>query len=185
LGPITNEEAKPAPDSFLAKIMEGKYFSGSNILEANLGARPSFAWRSIHSSCNLLRAGVIWRVGNGARIRIWKDKWLPWSLTYMIQPSLTVLHPEATVSELINNDTRWWDSTSLGIIFTEEEAALIQSVPVSTSNKEDRQIWRGTKNGLFSVKSAYHLQQELDAQQAASSSVQVECSDLWSNMWRL
>jgi hypothetical protein len=43
LGPITNEEAKPAPDSFLAKIMEGKYFSGSNILEANLGARPSFA----------------------------------------------------------------------------------------------------------------------------------------------
>ena len=63
-------------DSFLAKIMEGKYYSGGNILEAPLGARPSYAW-SIHGSCDLLKHGLIWRVRNGAQIRIWKDKWIP------------------------------------------------------------------------------------------------------------
>jgi hypothetical protein len=46
------------PDSFLAKIMEGKYYLGSNILEALLSARPYFAW-SIQSSCFLLKSGLI------------------------------------------------------------------------------------------------------------------------------
>ena len=36
-----------------------------------------------------------------------------------------------------------------------EEVSIIQSIPVSTSNKEDQCIRRGTKNGRFSVRSAY------------------------------
>ena len=59
------------PVSFLAKIMQGKYYSGGNILDANLGARPSYAWKSVHGSCDLLKHGLIWQVGNGAKIRIW------------------------------------------------------------------------------------------------------------------
>jgi hypothetical protein len=149
------------PDSFLAKIMKGKYFASNTFLEASLGARPSYAWRSIHGSCSLLKAGLIWRVGNGARIRIWKDKWLPRPTTYMIHSSPIGLHPEATVSALINEDTRWWDLTALNYMFSKEEVSIIQSIPVSMSNKEDRCIWRGTKNGQFTVRSAYHLQQEL------------------------
>ena len=137
-------------DSFLAQILEGKYYSSSNILDARLGARPSFAWRSIFSSCDLLKAGLIWRVGNGTQIRIWKDKWIPRGrLIYMIQSPPTVLHPEATVSTLIDEDTRWWDSPLLDNIFSKEEVQLIHSLPISGHNREDRLIWRGTKNGVF------------------------------------
>ena len=137
------------PNSFLAKIMEGKYFSGSTILEARLGARPSYAWRSIHSSCSLLKASLIWRVGNGGQIRNWKDKWIPRPMTYTIHSPPKDMHPKATVSALTNEDTRWWDSTLLDSMFSKEEAAIIQSIPVSMSNKEDRCIWRGTKNGIL------------------------------------
>jgi hypothetical protein len=173
------------PDSFLAKIMKGKYFAGSTFLEASLGARPSYAWRSIHSSCSLLKAGLIWRVGNGARIRIWKDKWLPRPTTYMIHSSPIGLHPETTVSALIKEDTRWWDLTALNYMFSKEEVSIIQSIPVSMSNKEDRCIWRGTKNGQFTVRSAYHLQQELNIQYEASSSFKERCSEVWSKIWSL
>ena len=72
------------PDSFLAKIMEGKYYSGSNILEENLRARPFYAWRSIYGSCDLLKHGLIWWVGNRAKTRIWKDRWIPRPLTFMV-----------------------------------------------------------------------------------------------------
>jgi hypothetical protein len=48
--------------------MEGKYHAGGNILDAKLGAKPSYAWRSIRGSCDLLKYGLIWRVGNGAKI---------------------------------------------------------------------------------------------------------------------
>ena len=173
------------PDNFFAKIMEGKSFLGSTILEAHLGARPLYVWRSIHSSCSLLKAGLIWRVGNGAQICIWKDKWLPQRMTYMIHSSPIGLHPQATVSALINEDTRWWDSSLLDSMFSKEEVSIVQSIPVSMSNQEDRCIWRGTKDGHFTVKSAYHLQQEINAQYKASSSFTEGFNDVWRKIWSL
>ena len=62
------------PDSFLAQIMEAKYYRGKDFLESQLGHRPLFAWRSIHGGCDLLKEGLIWRIGNGSAVRIWKDK---------------------------------------------------------------------------------------------------------------
>jgi hypothetical protein len=70
-----------SPNSFLSKIIEAKYYPcaggggggvvvGCNFLEGKLGLRPSFAWRSIHSSCELLKEGLIWRIGNGENVRI-------------------------------------------------------------------------------------------------------------------
>jgi hypothetical protein len=47
------------PDSLVGNIMKAKYFPDSNILEASLGKRPSFAWRSIISSCDLLKEGLV------------------------------------------------------------------------------------------------------------------------------
>jgi hypothetical protein len=58
------------PDSLIAKIIKAKYFLNCLVLEAFLGKKPSFAWRSIHSSRDLLREGLVWRVGNGKTIRI-------------------------------------------------------------------------------------------------------------------
>ena len=139
------------PDSFLAKIMEGKYRMGGNILDAKLGAKPSYVWRSIHGSCDLLKYGLIWHVGNGAKIRIWKDKWIPRPSTYKVQSIPRVLHSDATVSDLIDGDTQWWNKTMLENLFSSEEVHLIQSLLVSHSNGEDRRIWSGTKNGIFSV----------------------------------
>ena len=57
--------------------MKAKYYSDSSILEAGVGHRPSFAWRSIHSSSAIVKEGLVWRVGNGSSVRIWKDKWFP------------------------------------------------------------------------------------------------------------
>jgi hypothetical protein len=132
-------------------------------LEAQLGLRPYFAWRSIHGSCNLLKEGLIWRKGNGSKVRIWKDKWLPRNSTYLVQSTPTMLDLGATVDELIDRDTKWWTSDLLETLFIKEEVTLIHSIPVSTTNREDVCIWRGTKLVYFSVKSAYHLQMELES----------------------
>ena len=65
-----------SPNSFLAQIMEAKYYLGRNILDAQLGTRPSFAWRSILSSCELIKEGLVWQVGDGNQVRIWKTSGL-------------------------------------------------------------------------------------------------------------
>jgi hypothetical protein len=67
----------------------------------------------------------------------------------MVQSPPTILHSEATVSELIDKDTRWWNKTLLENLFSKKEIHLIQSLPVSVSDREDRCIWSGTKKGFF------------------------------------
>jgi hypothetical protein len=73
------------PDSMVAKILKEKYYPQHSFLEAPLGNRPSFAWRSICNSRALLKEGLMWRVGNGESIQIWHDKWLPSPTSYVIQ----------------------------------------------------------------------------------------------------
>jgi hypothetical protein len=125
------------PESLVAKIMRAKYFPGSSILEAKLGSRPSFAWRSIFSSCDLLGEGLVWRVGNGEKIRIWKDKWLPSPSTFRVLSPLISLGPNETVSKLIDVQSKWWNIPLLESLFTKEEANLIQSIPISSTDQED------------------------------------------------
>ncbi|XP_059436088.1 uncharacterized protein LOC132169016 [Corylus avellana] len=63
---------------------------------ANLGNKPSFAWRSIWGARDLLERGLYSRVGNGQKTRIWGDKWVPIPATYSIQSYPRVLAPDAT-----------------------------------------------------------------------------------------
>lgn len=86
------------PDSFIAKIMKAKFFPDCSVLEAFLGKKPSFAWRSIQSSSDLVREGLVWRVGNGKNIRIWKDRWINSPTTYRVQSAPRILADTSTVS---------------------------------------------------------------------------------------
>jgi nitrous oxidase accessory protein NosD len=48
-------------------------------------------------------------------------------------------------------------------VFSEAEARVIVGIPLSLDLPPDRMVWRGTTNGSFTVKSAYHLGKETQA----------------------
>lgn len=48
------------PDSLAAQIMKEKYYPRQDFLNANLGARTSYAWRSIYNYQTLLKEGLVW-----------------------------------------------------------------------------------------------------------------------------
>ena len=72
------------PNSLVVHIYKARYFPYINIMGANLRYNPSYAWRSIYNSLEVIRKGTRWRVGNGRTIHIWKDKWLPIPTMYKI-----------------------------------------------------------------------------------------------------
>jgi hypothetical protein len=47
------------PKSLTARILKAKYYPNSSFIDASLGTRPSFAWRSILSAKDLLHQGMI------------------------------------------------------------------------------------------------------------------------------
>jgi hypothetical protein len=62
---------------------------------------------------------------------------------------------------------------------------MIQSIPISSTNRSDAIIWRGTVNGIFSVRSAYYIQQDLEVQTTAGTS-NLGCKrEVWRKLWAL
>jgi hypothetical protein len=173
-----------APDSLTAKILKAKYYPSRSILEAQLGNRPSYLWRSFMAAQPVLKNGLHWRIGNGDNIFVWHDQWLPRPTTYKIFSPRKILEQNARVSVLIDQNTRMWNVGLILEVFLEDEAELICSKPLSPLPVEDRIIWRGTKNGIFSVRSAYFLEMENIANQIGGVSKPDEGRN-WKEIWNL
>jgi hypothetical protein len=172
-------------DSLVGRIYKEKYFRHATFLDSEIGSNPSYAWRSIWSAKNLLKKGLVWRVRDGKQIKIWKDKWLPTPTSYMIQSPQRVLDHEARVSTLINTDTNWWNIPLIREVFNREEADTICSLALCSGRQEDKQIWVGSKNGLFTARGAYHLAKESEEADDGCCSFTDHTRGLWKLVWGL
>ena len=173
------------PESLIVRIMQAKYCSNKSIMEATIGHRLSQAWRSILAAKDLVHAGVIWRIGNGDDVKVWGDKWLPTPTSYSVQSPRLNWAKDMRVSELIDKDMKQWNSTLIASIFLPEEVTVINNIPLSLFLPSDRLIWRCTKDGNFTVRSAYHLGMERQAnQQPRCLEVKTEGA-VWKKCWSL
>lgn len=63
-------------DSLSYRIFKAKYFSSGDFFQANLGYKPSYPWRSLLSSKEIIQEGSAQRVGDGRSINIFNDRWI-------------------------------------------------------------------------------------------------------------
>ncbi|XP_042964722.1 uncharacterized protein LOC122298944 [Carya illinoinensis] len=173
------------PDSLPARILKAKYFHKSDFIQAKLGSNPSFLWRSFTAGREVLREGMLWCIGNGNSVRIWKDKWIPRPTSYKVQSTVRVLDESSKVSCLIDQHRVEWNKALLQDVFDPEEIEVISRIPISITNANDKLTWRCTKDGSFSVKSAYHLLCMMEANNQGQSSSVVPNNKSWSMIWKL
>jgi len=117
-------------ESLCARILKAKYFPNSDFLSAKAKAGCSYTWLSIvQGLLEIIKDGVIWRIGNGQNVDIWKDPWLPRGMTWRpMTPRGRNLMQK--VEELIDSVTEDWDVQLLSQTFWEEDVKLIRSIPV-------------------------------------------------------
>jgi len=116
----------------------------------------SYTWQSILARLDCFKLGYIWRVGDGTQIKIWEDNWIPGSHNMKVQ-TCRGNNLVRTVDELINPVSVAWDVDLVQSIFEPIDANHILQIPI-TSGRDDCVAWHYNRNGLFSVKSAYHGQ---------------------------
>ncbi|KAL3826043.1 hypothetical protein ACJIZ3_022072 [Penstemon smallii] len=175
------------PHSMIARVFKARYFPNSDVLGSKLGSNPSYTWRSLWGAKGLLEAGTRWRIGNGILVNVWGDKWLPRESTFQLITPRNDRPPDFKVSELIDASTGNWDSYRVRSMFFEDDINCILSIPLGSNQNVDKRIWHYNQNGLFSVKSAYHLAVKMDRDQhsLASSSSSVGVSNDWNWLWNL
>jgi hypothetical protein len=173
------------PESMTAKIIKAKYFPNGSILTAKLGSKPSFAWRSFLVGRDLLTEGIIWRIGNGNSIRVREEKWIPRPTTFSAQTYSHLVGEDMVVADLIEDNPVQWNRPFIFQNFEEEEATAICNIPLSRFHQDDKIIWRVTKTGEFSVRSAYHLEKERIEKLKGECSKGVKPETMWKMIWRL
>jgi hypothetical protein len=65
------------PDSLCGEVLKTKYFPNNSILDCRAKDDISYSWRSILQEVDLLKKGLIWRVGDERQMIIWADPWIP------------------------------------------------------------------------------------------------------------
>lgn len=61
----------------MGRVLKANYFANKDFMDEEVGHNSSYLWRSILWGRDLLKAGVRWRIGNGCRVRLFNDPWLP------------------------------------------------------------------------------------------------------------
>lgn len=93
-------------DSLASKILKSKYCPRTDALDSKFGNNSSQIWRSIRSSSDFVKEGILWRIGDGHSINISRANWLPNHSTLQIQSPTSLLDSMAKVENLIDPDSK-------------------------------------------------------------------------------
>ena len=149
------------PTLLCARVLKARYFMDGTILSATCPPAGSYTFRSILHGRDLLREGIIWRVGSGASINIHHDAWIPRSgstkpLGQVYKQGVTKVADLMTANETACNEGLLHD------MFTPEDAVDVKQIAIGGPDTDGYLAWNFTKNGIFSVKFAYHLRMFLN-----------------------
>jgi hypothetical protein len=156
-------------------------------MSASLKNGSSFTWQRIMAGVNSLRNGYIWRVGNGQNIDIWRDAWIPHGANRKIITHRRG-HLLSKVSDLIDPVTNCWDEDLVRQTLWPIDAQRVLAIPISMHNMSDFIAWSYTKNGLFTVRSAYldeWNKQHGRKVQYTNGMGRINANPIWCKIWKL
>ncbi|XP_060964627.1 uncharacterized protein LOC133033648 [Cannabis sativa] len=166
-------------DTLATKVFKARYFASGNFLNATLGSNPSYIWRSIFESQNLVRIGARRLVGDGSRISILHEPWLLDAVNPYIETSSQSLQGQM-VQSLMQVDKLEWDNEVISDVLNHRDRDLIWRIPLSDARRNDQWFWLQESSGVFSVRSAYRLQHE-----AHNNGTLAVPTDVWRKLWSI
>lgn len=110
----------------------------------------------------MLHQGIRWRVGAGHSVKVWADPWLPGEYPFRLHGPMRQDSNELRAVNLLDMATGSWNEASLQLLFALADIARIRSIQLRTDQQPDILMWHHEASGEYSVKSGYHLLQNLN-----------------------
>ncbi|KAB1221827.1 hypothetical protein CJ030_MR2G025911 [Morella rubra] len=118
-------------------------------------------WQGILAIRDILRNGVLFNIGNGSGVQIWTDPWIAGIPHFqaIARPSLVNSAVYSLVQDLFLPSSLIWNRALIFSLFSPECARCILNIQPSAHSPVDSLYWQPEPVGVFSVKSAYFLDQ--------------------------
>ncbi|CAL1408125.1 unnamed protein product [Linum trigynum] len=145
------------PDALWTKLLKGLYFPNYELFSATKGRKSSWVWNGLCEAKEHMKSGLLRGIMSGEDSWFHCDPWLPSIPCYNL--SHLGLEP-SKVSDWIDRDSRSWKMDAIQNLVPDEIAQAIARVPIGPCTAKDSWIWRLTKSGGYSVKSAYRMFRE-------------------------
>lgn len=171
-----------SPDSLCAQVLKAKYYPNGSLIDTTFTGNASPGWKGVEYGLELLKQGLIWRIGNGKSVKIWRDPWLQREFSRRL---ITVKRNCRLkwVAELIREDGTW-DTDKISQYFWSMDVEEILKIRLPYREVEDFISWSPDKYGRFSVRSAYHLAVRLASRDEGSSSSILGAKKSWDLIWK-
>jgi hypothetical protein len=134
-------------DTILSQVFKAKYYPKEGFLDAKLGNNPSYVWRSINASQVIVKRGLRWKLGSGAKVHVWKQPWLRDDTNALNTIDITQGRADMRVADLIDYITGSWKNDLIQQTFNLRDAEEIMKIPLNLLQNDDIPIWRFSKNG--------------------------------------
>lgn len=174
------------PAANWVKILKSIYFPHTSFLQAKQGNRASWGWNSILKGRDCLMRDLCWQIGSGHSISVWNDPWIPSNpMCKLVKSGQIAINEHMVVTELIKDGQ--WNIDPIIHAIDSASAQNIRAIPLPSHARVDKLIWKGNKDGSFSVRKAYRLHLDdchLRDMSCASSSFVLDDA-IWRKLWRI
>jgi hypothetical protein len=142
-------------------------------------------WHGIEYGLELLKEGMIWRVGTGRSINIWRDNWIPRDYNLKASPKEASARIRR-VGQLLTQNPRKWNEELIKKICDPEDVMWILKQKIPSEPCEDLLAWHYERTGEFLVKSVYRLAYNIlngTRWRASASSAHDHTRNVWKGIW--
>ncbi|VAI44478.1 unnamed protein product [Triticum turgidum subsp. durum] len=116
------------PSSLSSRILKASYYPDRSLLNAEIGSRPFQIWRAILEGRDILKQGLIRRIGNGQTTSIWDHNWIPKESS--LRPIVSLVQdPPERVAELMLPAMAAWNEQLVRFVFLPTDAEAILRIP--------------------------------------------------------
>ena len=92
---------------------------------------------------------------------------------------------DAQVSVLIDKENRSWITDAISNNIMPHESKLINSIPISIMEANDKLFWSSNSDGLYSVKAGYRLLVSENLNSPNGTSNMPQPKNIWKGLWNL
>jgi hypothetical protein len=145
-----------SPESICARLLKAKYFPNGELVDSVFSADSSHTWKAVVHWLDLVKQGIIWRIGSGSNVNIWRDPWIcrASSRKISLKKGCGLMR---WVSQLMVPSRCEWNEQTLHECMYPHAVVEVLKVRLSERVQADHIAWFYEKSGIFIVISAFHL----------------------------